>query len=175
MWRSSMTHIGFVGLGAMGSRVTKRLLDAGYSVTGYNRTRSKAQWLIDAGLRWGESPRAVAEAADVVFTMGTNTTALEAVVEGPAGILATLGTRDGDVGPAGHRDRLHVVEVADAVHPQRAGRGLVRRQHDAEGPEPGARNGQTARRLAPHRGGEQRIPDGGARAGPRRARLLHRL
>jgi 3-hydroxyisobutyrate dehydrogenase-like beta-hydroxyacid dehydrogenase len=86
-----MATLGFVGLGAMGGRVTKRLLDAGYSVTGYNRTRSKAQWLIDSGLRWGESPRAVAEAADVVFTMVTNTAALEAVVEGPDGILAALG------------------------------------------------------------------------------------
>ncbi len=86
-----MATLGFVGLGAMGGRVTKRLLDAGYSVTGYNRTRSKAQWLIDSGLRWGESPRAVAESADVVFTMVTNTAALEAVVEGPDGILAALG------------------------------------------------------------------------------------
>jgi 3-hydroxyisobutyrate dehydrogenase-like beta-hydroxyacid dehydrogenase len=86
-----MATLGFVGLGAMGGRVTKRLLDAGYSVTGYNRTRSKAQWLIDSGLRWGETPRAVAEAADVVFTMVTNTAALEAVVEGPDGILAALG------------------------------------------------------------------------------------
>ena len=64
-----MAKLGFIGLGAMGSRVTKRLLDAGHTVTGYNRTKSRAQWLLDAGMLWGESPRAVAEAADVVFTM----------------------------------------------------------------------------------------------------------
>lgn len=86
-----MATLGFVGLGAMGGRVTKRLLDAGHTVIGYNRTRSKAQWLLDAGLRWGESPRAVAQAADVTFTMVTNTAALESVVEGPDGILAGLG------------------------------------------------------------------------------------
>lgn len=86
-----MATLGFVGLGAMGGRVTKRLLDAGHTVIGYNRTRSKAQWLLDCGLRWGESPRAVAEAADVIFSMVTNTAALEAVVEGPDGILAGLG------------------------------------------------------------------------------------
>lgn len=86
-----MATLGFVGLGAMGGRVTKRLLDAGHTVIGYNRTRSKAQWLLDSGLRWGESPRAVAEAADVIFSMVTNTAALEAVVEGPDGILAGLG------------------------------------------------------------------------------------
>jgi 3-hydroxyisobutyrate dehydrogenase-like beta-hydroxyacid dehydrogenase len=86
-----MATLGFVGLGAMGGRVTKRLLDAGHTVVGYNRTRAKAQWLLDIGLRWGESPRAVAAAADVTFSMVTNTAALEAVVEGPDGILAGLG------------------------------------------------------------------------------------
>lgn len=86
-----MRTLGFVGLGAMGGRITKRLLDAGHTVIGYNRTSSKAQWLLDAGLRLGDSPRAVAEAADVVFSMVTNTAALEAVVEGPDGILAGLG------------------------------------------------------------------------------------
>src|SRR5260221_6619267 len=90
MWRSSMTHIGFVGLGAMGSRVVKRLLGTGYTVTGYNRTRSKAQWLLDAGMKWGDTPRAVAETADVTFTMVTNTAALQEVVGGHNGILAGL-------------------------------------------------------------------------------------
>lgn len=85
-----MTHLGFVGLGAMGGRVTKRLLDAGHTVTGYNRTKSKAQWLLDAGMQWGESPRSVAEAADIVFTMVTNTSALHEVVGGENGILAGL-------------------------------------------------------------------------------------
>ncbi len=86
-----MAKLGFVGLGAMGGRVTKRLLDAGHSVTGYNRTKSKAQWLLDAGMQWGETPRAVAETADVIFTMVTNTNALHEVVGGHHGILAGLG------------------------------------------------------------------------------------
>src|SRR5579859_3433426 len=85
-----MAKLGFVGLGAMGGRVTKRLLDAGHSVIGYNRTRSKAQWLLNAGMQWGETPRQVAESADVVFTMVTNTTALHEVVGGHDGILAGL-------------------------------------------------------------------------------------
>lgn len=85
-----MAHLGFVGLGAMGSRVTKRLLDAGHTVTGYNRTKSKAQWLLDAGMRWADSPRSVAEAADIIFTMVTNTSALHEVVSGEQGILAGL-------------------------------------------------------------------------------------
>src|SRR6266699_5616488 len=86
-----MANLGFVGLGAMGGRVTKRLLDAGHTVTGYNRTKSKAQWLLDQDMRWGETPRAVAETADVIFTMVTNTAALHEVVGGQNGILAGLG------------------------------------------------------------------------------------
>jgi 3-hydroxyisobutyrate dehydrogenase-like beta-hydroxyacid dehydrogenase len=85
-----MANLGYVGLGAMGGRVAKRLLDAGHTVTGYNRTKSKAQWLIDAGMRWADSPRAVAEAGDIVFTMVTNTRALQEVFHGPNGILEGL-------------------------------------------------------------------------------------
>jgi 3-hydroxyisobutyrate dehydrogenase-like beta-hydroxyacid dehydrogenase len=86
-----MAKLGFVGLGAMGGRVVKRLLDAGYAVSGYNRTKEKAQWLLDAGMSWAETPRAVAQAADVIFTMVTDTKALHSVVEGEQGILAGLG------------------------------------------------------------------------------------
>jgi 3-hydroxyisobutyrate dehydrogenase-like beta-hydroxyacid dehydrogenase len=86
-----VSQLGFIGLGAMGGRVAKRLLDAGHTVTGYNRTRSKAQWLLDAGMQWAESPRAVAEAADVTFSMVTNTQALRAIADGPDGLLAGLG------------------------------------------------------------------------------------
>jgi len=74
----------------MGGRVVKRLLDAGHSVVGYNRTKAKAQWLLDAGLQWANSPREVAEAVDVVFTMVTNTAALHEVTGGEHGILAGL-------------------------------------------------------------------------------------
>ncbi len=86
-----MPHLGFVGLGVMGGRIAKRLVDAGHRVTGFNRTASKAQWLVDAGMRWGETPRAVAAASDVVFSMVTDTAALRAVTDGPEGILAGLG------------------------------------------------------------------------------------
>ena len=86
-----MANLGFIGLGAMGGRITKRLLDAGHTVTGYNRTKSKAEWLLKAGMQWADSPRAVAESADIVFTMVTNTSALQEVLTGPDGILNGLG------------------------------------------------------------------------------------
>jgi 3-hydroxyisobutyrate dehydrogenase-like beta-hydroxyacid dehydrogenase len=85
-----MANLGFVGLGVMGSRMVKRLLDAGHGITGYNRTRSKAQWLLDAGMKWAETPRAAAEAGELVFSMIANTEALRAVTTGPSGILAGL-------------------------------------------------------------------------------------
>ncbi len=86
-----MPKLGFIGLGVMGGRVVKRLLDSGYSVVGYNRTRAKARWLLDAGMTWAESPRSVANAADVLFTMVTNTAALRELAEGPDGFVAGLG------------------------------------------------------------------------------------
>jgi 3-hydroxyisobutyrate dehydrogenase-like beta-hydroxyacid dehydrogenase len=86
-----MSNLGFVGLGVMGSEMVNRLLGKGHSVTGYNRTRSKAEWLIKKGMKWAGSPRAVAAAADVTFSMVTNSAALQAIVEGPDGMLASLG------------------------------------------------------------------------------------
>ena len=85
-----MANLGFIGLGVMGSQMVKRLLDKGHTVTGYNRTRSKAQWLVDRGMKWGETPRAVSAAADVTFSMVTNTEALKTLAEGPDGFLAGL-------------------------------------------------------------------------------------
>ena len=85
-----MANLGFVGLGVMGSRMVKRLLDAGHTVTGYNRTKSKAQWLLDAGMKWADTPRAVAQTAEITFSMVTNTEALKAIALGPDGILAGL-------------------------------------------------------------------------------------
>jgi len=113
------TKLGFVGLGVMGSRITKRLLDAGYVVTGYNRTKSKAQSLIEAGMRWADSPHAVARASDVVLTMVLDTTALQAVTSGPDGVLSGLGVGKiyidmSTVAPAASRDLAARVEAMGA-------------------------------------------------------------
>ena len=114
-----MTHLGYIGLGTMGGRVTRRLLDAGYTVTGYNRTKSKCQWLLDAGMHWAETPRQVAASADVVFSMVTNTAALQQVVDGPDGLLAGLGPGKiycdmSTVSPAFSRELASRVEAVGA-------------------------------------------------------------
>jgi 3-hydroxyisobutyrate dehydrogenase-like beta-hydroxyacid dehydrogenase len=86
-----MANLGFIGLGVMGSQMVSRLLDKGHQVTGYNRTRSKAQWLVDKGMKWGDSPREVAASADVIFAMVTHAAALAAITEGPDGLLEAIG------------------------------------------------------------------------------------
>jgi len=86
-----MGNLGYIGLGAMGGRIADRLLAKGHTVTGHNRTKSKAQWLLDKGMKWGDTPRAVAAASDVTFVMVTDTNALNAVADGADGFLAGLG------------------------------------------------------------------------------------
>jgi 3-hydroxyisobutyrate dehydrogenase-like beta-hydroxyacid dehydrogenase len=115
-----MAKIGYVGLGVMGGGVARRLLEAGHEVTGHNRTRSKAEPLIAAGMRFADTPRAAAEQSDVVFSMVTNTGALAAVSEGPDGILAGLGPGKvyvdmSTVSPAASRALAERVAERDAV------------------------------------------------------------
>jgi len=85
-----MANLGFVGLGVMGSRLAEKLIEKGHTLTGYNRTRSKAQPLLDKGMKWAESPRAVSSSCDVTFSMIANSAALAAITDGPDGILAGL-------------------------------------------------------------------------------------
>src|ERR1700720_79886 len=87
-----MAKVGFIGLGVMGSQMVNRLLSKGHTVTGYNRTRAKAEWLVQKGMQWADSPRAVASASDYTFAMVTNAAAIQAISEGPAGLLAGLST-----------------------------------------------------------------------------------
>jgi len=86
----TMATLGFIGLGAMGSRMARRLLAAGHPLVGYNRTAGKAAPLVAAGMKLAASPSQVAEVADVVFSMVSNTEALEAIAHGPDGVLAGL-------------------------------------------------------------------------------------
>jgi 3-hydroxyisobutyrate dehydrogenase-like beta-hydroxyacid dehydrogenase len=85
-----MANLGFIGLGVMGSQMVARLRDKGHTVTGYNRTQSKAQWLVQKGMKLVSTPREVAEAADITFAMVTNAAALKSIAEGPDGLLAGM-------------------------------------------------------------------------------------
>jgi 3-hydroxyisobutyrate dehydrogenase-like beta-hydroxyacid dehydrogenase len=85
-----MANLGYIGLGTMGGRMANRLLTKGHAVTGYNRTRAKAQWLLTHGLTLADSPRQVASAADVTFVMVSNSAAAESIADGPQGFVAGL-------------------------------------------------------------------------------------
>jgi 3-hydroxyisobutyrate dehydrogenase-like beta-hydroxyacid dehydrogenase len=86
-----MANLGYLGLGVMGGRMVERLLAKGHSVVGYNRTKAKAQHLIDKGMRWAATPREAAASCDVLFAMVTDSAALESIAYGPDGLVEGLG------------------------------------------------------------------------------------
>ena len=87
---ATTTKIGFVGLGNMGGNMAARFLTAGYPVYGEERSRGHAEGLVHDGLQWCDTPKQVAEAAEIVFTSVPDDDVLDAVASGPDGILAGL-------------------------------------------------------------------------------------
>ena len=85
-----MANLSYIGLGMMGGRMAARLLSKGHAVTGYNRTRSKAEALAGDGLRIAGTPREAAAAADVTFVMVANSDALKSVADGGDGFIAGM-------------------------------------------------------------------------------------
>jgi len=83
-------NIGFVGLGAMGAGIVPRLLAAGHTVTGFNRSKDKAAPLIKSGMRWAATPREAAAASEIVFSIVTDATAVRAVALGDDGVIVGL-------------------------------------------------------------------------------------
>jgi 3-hydroxyisobutyrate dehydrogenase-like beta-hydroxyacid dehydrogenase len=82
-----MQRIGFIGIGLMGAQMSRRILEGGYPLTVWNRRKQKADPLVSAGAKRGDSPRAVAESSDVVITMVTDSAASEEVICGKQGVL----------------------------------------------------------------------------------------
>jgi len=82
-----MQRIGFIGIGLMGQHMARRVLQGGYLLTIWNRTPDKAKPLLADGAGWADSPKAVAQAADAVITMVTDSAAAEQVACGPHGVL----------------------------------------------------------------------------------------
>jgi 3-hydroxyisobutyrate dehydrogenase-like beta-hydroxyacid dehydrogenase len=83
-----VSAVAFLGLGAMGSRIARRLLDAGHELIVWNRTAAKAAELVQLGATPAESPADAARRAEVVITMVANPQALHDVTEGPNGAAA---------------------------------------------------------------------------------------
>jgi 3-hydroxyisobutyrate dehydrogenase-like beta-hydroxyacid dehydrogenase len=109
-------RIGFVGLGTIGEPIANNLRKAGHDLTVWNRTPSKADHIVSKGGRLAGSPRECATGRDLVMTCVSDEKALDAILEGPDGVLAAL--RDGDVlvdmSTAGVRSALSVGERVTA-------------------------------------------------------------
>jgi len=83
-------RIGFIGLGDMGQAIVPRLLAAGHTVTGWNRTKEKAVPLFQLGMRWANSPREAARESEIVFSIVIDSAAVQSVALGKDGIIAGL-------------------------------------------------------------------------------------
>ena len=82
--------IGFLGLGDMGQAIVPRLIGAGHTVTGWNRTKERAAPLFKLGMLWADSPREVARESEIVFSIVTDTAAVRSLALGENGIIAGL-------------------------------------------------------------------------------------
>jgi 3-hydroxyisobutyrate dehydrogenase-like beta-hydroxyacid dehydrogenase len=83
-------RIGFLGLGDMGQAIVPRLLAAGHTVTGWNRAKEKAAAMFKLGMLWADSPREVARASEIVFSIVTDSAAVRSLALGENGIIAGL-------------------------------------------------------------------------------------
>src|SRR5215471_1384925 len=82
--------IGFIGLGAMGQVIVPRLLSAGHTVTGWNRSPERAKPLLDKGMRWASTPREVAATSDVTFSIVTDGAAMKTIALGSDGVISGI-------------------------------------------------------------------------------------
>jgi len=83
-------QVGFAGLGDMGQAIVPRLIAGGHAVTGWNRTKQKAEPLFKLGMGWADSPRQLAAMSDVVFSIVTDSDAVKALALGENGIIVGL-------------------------------------------------------------------------------------
>ncbi|CAN8063488.1 unnamed protein product [Agarophyton chilense] len=86
----SNTSIGWIGTGVMGRHMATHVIKAGYSLTVYNRTKAKAQPLLDLGAEYADTPAEVAAVSDIVFTMVGYPSDVRQVISGSHGLLSTL-------------------------------------------------------------------------------------
>ncbi len=131
-----MTRIGWIGSGVMGASMAGRLINAGYALTVFNRTRVRAQPLLDRGAQWADSPAAAAERADVVATIVGYPRDVEEVILGEAGVLA-----------ASQPPRIIIdfttssPDLARRIAREAAARGIAALDAPVSGGDIGARNG----------------------------------
>jgi 3-hydroxyisobutyrate dehydrogenase len=130
------TQIGWIGTGVMGASMCRHLIEAGYATTVYNRTREKAEPLLQLGAAWADSPRSVAEQADVVFTIVGFPKDVREVILGEEGVLAGMKSGGVVVDMTTSEPSL-AIEIAERA----AAENIVAIDAPVSGGDLGARNG----------------------------------
>ncbi|REK12752.1 MAG: NAD(P)-dependent oxidoreductase [Planctomycetota bacterium] len=142
------TRIGWIGTGVMGSSMCGHLIDKGFSATVYNRTKSKAQGLVDQGAKWADTPKAVAEASDVVFSIVGFPTDVRNVILGDDGALA--GSQPGTIlVDMTTSEPTLAVEIAEAA--------AKKKVHSVDAPVSGGDVGAREARLSIMIGGDKEV------------------
>jgi 3-hydroxyisobutyrate dehydrogenase len=144
------TKIGWIGTGVMGASMVGHLIDAGFSVTVYSRTKSKSEPLIAKGASWADSPQAVAEASDVVFSIVGFPSDVREVMLGSNGAMA--GSRPGNIlVDMTTSDPSLAVEISNAANEK----GVFSVDAPVSGGDVGAKNAALSIMI----GGEKEIVD----------------
>jgi len=144
------TKIGWIGTGVMGASMCGHLIDAGFAATVYSRTKSKADDLLAKGAAWADTPRAVAEQSDVIFSIVGFPHDVRSVMLGSDGALA--GSQAGNIlVDMTTSEPSLAVEIADAAKAQ----GV----YSVDAPVSGGDVGAKEARLSIMIGGEQEVVD----------------
>lgn len=144
------TKIGWIGTGVMGASMCGHLMDAGFSATVYSRTKSKAQQLLDKGAAWADTPKAVAEASDIIFSIVGFPADVRSVLLGDDGALAGCSTGNVLVDMTTSEPSL-AVEIYDAAKAS----GVHSVDAPVSGGDVGAKNGTLSIMI----GGDEDVVD----------------
>jgi 3-hydroxyisobutyrate dehydrogenase len=144
------TRIGWIGTGVMGSSMCGHLMSAGFSATVYNRTRGKAQGLLERGAAWADSPKALAAASDVVFSIVGFPADVREVILGDDGALA--GCRGGAI-------LVDMTTSEPSLAVEIAARAKAKGVHGVDAPVSGGDVGAREARLSIMIGGEKEVVD----------------
>jgi 3-hydroxyisobutyrate dehydrogenase len=144
------TKLGWIGTGVMGSSMCGHLMAKGFSVTVYNRSRGRVEPLLAKGAVWANSPKAVAEASDVVFTIVGYPNDVRQVVLGPQGTLA--GSKRGNI-------LVDMTTSEPALAEEIAGEAKKAGAYSVDAPVSGGDIGAREARLSIMIGGEKDVVD----------------
>jgi len=147
---SKTTKIGWIGLGAMGKLMAQNLINAGYNLTVYNRTRSKEKALVEMGASTASGPSEVLDSSDVVFLMVADDNSTEKVFTEKGGLLSSKATG---------KIIVNMSTVSPSISQQMARKCLDKGRHYLDAPVSGSIKQATEATLVIIAGGEQKVFD----------------